>query len=186
MTLRQLGGIGLFILAALDSSVLPSLGAVDGLTILLAARHPDLWAYYAVCSTLGSACGASIAYRLWSLGGLHRRIKRGTLHRVTAFVNRFGSLSLSLAALLPPPFPTSAFVIGAGATRYRFRPFLLSFGFGRACRFALLAYLASEFGRRFATKIWLAHRLALVAAISAVVVCLVLVWLAVWKSEPAN
>src|SRR5438876_6574700 len=42
--------------------------------------------------------------------------------------------------LLPPPFPTSAFVISAGATRYRFIAFVLSFGVGRACRFALLAF----------------------------------------------
>src|SRR5256885_16976943 len=35
-----------------------------------------------------------------------------------SFVKRFGSPALSLAALLPPPFPTSAFVISAGATRY--------------------------------------------------------------------
>ncbi len=32
--LRHLGGIGVFILAALDSSVLPTLGGVDALTIL--------------------------------------------------------------------------------------------------------------------------------------------------------
>ena len=40
--LRHLGGVGVFILAALDSSVLPTLGAVDALTIVLAARHPEL------------------------------------------------------------------------------------------------------------------------------------------------
>jgi hypothetical protein len=34
--LRHWGGIGIFILAALDSSVLPTLGAVDALTILFA------------------------------------------------------------------------------------------------------------------------------------------------------
>src|SRR5690348_12684897 len=34
--LRHWGGIGVFILAALDSSVLPTLGGVDAFTILLA------------------------------------------------------------------------------------------------------------------------------------------------------
>jgi hypothetical protein len=52
--LRHLGGVGVFILAALDSSVLPTLGAVEALTIVLAARHPELWPYYAMCSTAGS------------------------------------------------------------------------------------------------------------------------------------
>jgi membrane protein YqaA with SNARE-associated domain len=155
--LRHWGGIGVLILAALDSSVLPTLGGVDALTILLAARHPELWPYYAMCSTAGSLSGASLAYRLSALGVLHRRIKGAVLDRVTAFVKRFGSLALSLAALLPPPFPTSAFVISAGATRYRFTEFVLSFGTGRACRFALLAYLASVFGRRSVARAWSAR-----------------------------
>jgi len=183
--LRHLGGVGVFILAALDSSVLPTLGAVDALTILLAARHPELWPYYAMCSTAGSVCGASVAYRLSGLGILHRRIKGAVFDRVTAFLHRFGSLSLSLAALLPPPFPTSAFVIGAGVTRYRFIAFVLSFGTGRACRFALLAYLASVFGRRSVARAWSAHTLLLLAAVGFVLVCVgVLSWLAFRKSEP--
>ena len=175
----------MFILAALDSSVLPTLGAVDALTIVLAARHPELWPYYAMCSTAGSVCGASGAYRLSGLGVLHRRITGTVFDRVTAFLHRFGSLSLSLAALLPPPFPTSAFVIGAGATRYHFPAFVLSFGIGRACRFALLAYLASVFGRRFVTSVWSPHTLVLVAAIGGVLVCVgLLAWLVFRKSEP--
>jgi len=183
--LRHLGGIGVFILAALDSSVLPTLGAVDALTIVLAARHPELWPYYAMCSTAGSVCGASVAYRMSRLGILHRRIKGAVFDRVATFLHRFGSLSLSLAALLPPPFPTSAFVIGAGVTRYPFIAFVLSFGMGRVCRFALLAYLASVFGRRLVTSMWSAHLLVLVAAVGAVLVCVgLLAWLVFRKSEP--
>jgi membrane protein YqaA with SNARE-associated domain len=183
--LRHLGGIGVFILAALDSSVLPTLGAVDALTIVLASRHPELWPYYAMCSTAGSVCGASVAYRLSGLGILHRRIKGAVFERVTAFLKRFGSLALSLAALLPPPFPTSAFVIGAGVTRYRFIAFVLSFGIGRVCRFALLAYLASVFGRRSVARAWSAHTLALGAAFGGVLVCIGLLgWLVFRKSEP--
>jgi hypothetical protein len=77
------------ILAALDSSVLPTLGGVDALTMLLAARHPELWPYYAICSTAGSLSGASLAYRLSALGVLHRRIKGAVFDRVTAFVKRW-------------------------------------------------------------------------------------------------
>jgi membrane protein YqaA with SNARE-associated domain len=163
--LRHLGGIGVFILAALDSSVMPTLAALDALTVVLASLHPERWPYYAMCSTVGSVCGASAAYRLSRLGILHRRIKGAIFDRVTAFLHRFGSLSLSLAALLPPPFPTSAFVIGAG---YPFIAFVLSFGVGRVCRFALLAYLASVFGRRFVTSMWSAHTLVLCSRLLAV------------------
>lgn len=184
-TLRHLGGIGLLILATLDSSVLPTLGAVDALTIVLSAAHPELWPYYAMCSTAGSVCGASLAYRLSHLGFLQRRLKGAVFDRVTASLHRFGSLALVLAALLPPPFPTSAFVITAGVTRFRYAAFVLSFGTGRACRFALLAYLASVFGRRLVTKMWSAHSLALVAAVGAVLVGVgLLAWLIFRKSEP--
>ncbi len=182
--LRHLGGVGVFTLAALDSSVIPTLGAVDALTIFLAARHPELWPYYAMCSTAGSVCGASVAYRLSRLGILHRRIKGAVFDKVAAFLHRFGSLSLSLA-VLPPPFPTSAFVIGAGVTRYPFIAFVLSFGTGRVCRFALLAYLASVLGRRFVTSMWSAHTLVLVAAFGGALMCIgLLAWLVFRKSEP--
>src|SRR5947209_13484875 len=109
--LRHLGGVGVFILAALDSSVLPTLGAVDALTIVLAARHPELWPYYAMCSTAGPVCGASVASRLSRLGIFHRRIKGAVFNRATTSCNRFGSLSLSLAAPLPQPPPPSALVV---------------------------------------------------------------------------
>jgi membrane protein DedA with SNARE-associated domain len=99
-------------------------------------------------------------------------------------LKRFGNLALSLAALLPPPFPTSAFVLTAGATRYRFIAFVLSFGTGRACRFALLAYLASVFGRRFVTSMWSAHTLLFLGAFGGVMACIgLLAWLAFRKSE---
>jgi membrane protein DedA with SNARE-associated domain len=105
--------------------------------------------------------------------------------RVTAFLKRFGSLALSLAALLPPPFPTSAFVLSAGATHYRFIAFVLSFGTGRACRFALLAYLASVFGRRSVARAWSAHTLVLLSVFGGVLVCIgLLAWLVFRKSEP--
>ena len=76
-------------------------------------------------------------------------------------------------------------MISAGATRYRFIAFVLSFGVGRACRFALLAYFASVFGRRSVARAWSAHTLLLLAAIGILLVCVgVLSWLAFRKSEP--
>jgi membrane protein YqaA with SNARE-associated domain len=172
-----------FILAALDSSVLPSLGAVDALTIVLSARHPALWPYYATCSTAGSVCGASVAYRL-SGTLLRRRVMGAVFDRVTVFLKRFGGLSLAFAAFLPPPFPTSAFVVAAGATRYRFSAFALAFGAGRVCRFVLLAYLASVFGRHLVTKAWSGHVPTVAWGVGAVLAGLgVLAWLAFRKSE---
>jgi membrane protein DedA with SNARE-associated domain len=76
-------------------------------------------------------------------------------------------------------------VLSAGATRYRFIAFVLSFGMGRACRFALLAYFASVFGRRFVTSMWSAHTLVLLGAFGGVLVCIgLLAWFVFRKSEP--
>ncbi len=76
-------------------------------------------------------------------------------------------------------------MISAGATRYRFVAFVLSFGTGRACRFALLAYLASVFGRRSVARAWSAHTLVPLGAFGGVLVCIgLLAWLAFRKSEP--
>jgi hypothetical protein len=99
--LRHLGGVGVFILAALDSSVLPTLGAVDALTIILAARHPELWPYYAMCSTAGSVCGASVAYRLSGLGILHRRIKGAVFRQSDGILTSFWK-PFSVARRSPP------------------------------------------------------------------------------------
>jgi hypothetical protein len=56
---------------------------------------------------------------------------------------------------------------------------------GRACRFALLAYLASVFGRPFVAKASSAHALALLGALGGVLGCIsLLAWLVFRKSEP--
>ena len=115
------------------------------------------------------------------------RCIRSTFDRVTAVLHRFGGLSLLLAALPPPPFPTSAFVIGAGVTRYRLSAFVLSFRAGRVCRFALLAYLASVFGRWFVTSMWSARTLLFLGAFGGVLLCVgLLAWIAFRKSEPTR
>jgi membrane protein DedA with SNARE-associated domain len=68
--------------------------------------------------------------------------------------------------------------------RYRFIAFVLSFGVGRACRFVLLAYLASVFGRKLVTSMWSGHTLIIVAAIGVALVCVgLLAWLVFKKSE---
>ena len=56
--LRSLGIFGLFVIAVLDGSPLPTFGGPDILTAILAARHAEPWYYYAAIATLGSVIGA--------------------------------------------------------------------------------------------------------------------------------
>src|SRR5215469_3156315 len=61
---RHYGGIALFPLAILDSSIIPTFGSLDLLTGWLAVSDPELWWYYALMSTAGSLVGAFLTYRL--------------------------------------------------------------------------------------------------------------------------
>src|SRR6476661_8433572 len=65
----HLGGLGFIPLGLIDSSVIPLPGSMDVLTIVLAARKPDLWLYYAVMATIGSVIGGYVTYRLARKGG---------------------------------------------------------------------------------------------------------------------
>src|SRR5271157_1281151 len=61
---RHLGALGLFFLAILDSSPLPTFGGPDILTAILAASHRDPWYEYAAVATAGSVFGAYLTFRI--------------------------------------------------------------------------------------------------------------------------
>ncbi len=67
--LRHLGGVGLVLLGLADNSVVPLPGSMDVLTIYLAARHRQLWWYYALMATVGAVIGGYITYGLARKGG---------------------------------------------------------------------------------------------------------------------
>src|ERR1044072_6670610 len=68
-TLRRLGGLGLILMGLIDSSVIPTPGGLDALTIVLTAHERDDWIYYAAMATVGSVLGGYITYRLGRKGG---------------------------------------------------------------------------------------------------------------------
>src|ERR1700681_4929920 len=61
---RHLGALGLFPLAILDSSPVPTFGGPDILTAILAASHRNPWYEYAVVATAGSVIGAYLTFRI--------------------------------------------------------------------------------------------------------------------------
>ena len=56
--LRHWGIYGLFPMAIVDSTPIPTFSGPDILTAILAARHSEPWYYYATAATLGSVIGA--------------------------------------------------------------------------------------------------------------------------------
>ena len=148
--LRSLGGVGLLILGIIDSSVVPTFGSLDALTAILAAKSHELWPYYAAASTLGSLIGAYITYRMSAKAGerwLEKRIGAKRSRQVQSLLKQRGFVAVFVACIAPPPFPTSAFFVGAGALKYPQGRFASAVLAGRALRYALIGFLAAKYGR---------------------------------------
>ncbi len=149
--LRRWGGVGLLVLGVVDSSLIPTFGSLDIFNALLSARHRDLWWYYALMSTVGSSVGALLTYRMArtaGMGWLHQRLGAARLDRVNRMLESWGVAAVGIAVIAPPPFPSSAFFVAAGALHFPWRKFLAAVIAGRAFRYALVAWIASHYSRR--------------------------------------
>ena len=150
----HLGGLGFIPLGLLDSSVIPLPGSMDVLTIILSARKPDLWFYYALMATIGSVIGGYVTYRLAHKGGketIERKFRARTLEKVYRIFESWGFGAIAIAALLPPPVPMVPFLFAAGAMQYSVGKFLVALTVGRIVRYSLLAFLAAHYGRQVLT-----------------------------------
>ena len=167
--LRHLGGVGLILLALADNSVIPLPGSMDVLTILLAARHPELWWYYAFMATVGAIIGGYITYGLARKGGkeaFERKVSKKTAGKVFKRVERWGFFAVAVPALLPPPFPIVPFLLAAGALQYSRRKFVAALALGRGVRFTILAGLGAIYGRhivRFFSRYYMPALITLIA-----------------------
>jgi membrane protein YqaA with SNARE-associated domain len=143
---------GLVFLAVLDSSLVffMPLG-IDFAVIILAARYPQLFWMYALLATLGSIIGAGFTFwigRIVGRAGLTLLVKPSRLKRVEARVSDSAAVSVAALAMIPPPFPFTAFVLTSGALRASPWRFLTTLAGVRICRFAVEAGLAALYGRR--------------------------------------
>lgn len=148
--LRHLGGVGLVLLGLADSSVIPLPGSMDVLTIYLAARHHDLWWYYAIMATIGAVAGGYITYSLARKGGkeaFERKLSSKKAAKVFERFERWGFGAVAVPALLPPPFPIVPFLLAAGAMQYSRKKFVIALALGRAVRFTIVAGLGALYGR---------------------------------------
>jgi membrane protein YqaA with SNARE-associated domain len=149
---RHLGGFGLFLLAIVDSSPIPTFGGLDILTAILAARQREPWYYYAGVATAGSVIGAYLTFRIARKAGLdylNRKFGQRKVARLLMYFKRWGTGALLVSTVVPFPFPTSAFFAIAGALDYPLRTFIIVVALGRAVRYGAIAAIASHYGRRF-------------------------------------
>jgi membrane protein YqaA with SNARE-associated domain len=176
--LVHLGALGFIPLGLIDSSIIPLPGSMDVLTIILAARSPELWFYYAVMATLGSVLGGFVTYRLARKGGeksLEKRLSVKSMKRVVKLFERWGFAAIAIPALLPPPMPLVPFLLAAGAMQYSAKKFVLAMALGRIARYSILAYLAARYGRKMLPFL-MQHGHPMVAAVVGVVVTVALVY----------
>jgi membrane protein YqaA with SNARE-associated domain len=148
--LRHLGGVGLVLLGLADNSIVPLPGSMDVLTILLAARHSNLWWYYAFMATVGAVIGGYITYGLARKGGqeaFERKLSKKTADKVFQRFERWGFFAVAVPAILPPPFPIVPFLLAAGALQYSRRKFVGALALGRGVRFTIVAGLGAIYGR---------------------------------------
>src|SRR5215831_7355740 len=61
---RHLGALGLFFLAILDGTPLPTFGGPDILLVILVATRRNPWYEYTATATAGAVIGAYITFRL--------------------------------------------------------------------------------------------------------------------------
>lgn len=155
--LTHLGAPGLFVIAVIDSSVipLPIPGSTDLLLLWLVAHRGNPF-LLAACSIAGSLVGGYTTWRLGKKGGeagLRRYVPKRHLDRIVGWVQGHPVLAVFLPAVLPPPIPLSPFLLAAGALGIARNRFLAAFGAARCFRYSLIAWLAAAYGRRI-VRLW--------------------------------
>lgn len=138
-------------MGALDSSLVFFLPlGIDFVVIILTARNPSLFWLYAALATLGAVIGAALTFWLGRKVGEHglaRLIKPARLKRVERLVSRKAAVSVAALAIIPPPFPFTAFVLASGAFKVKAWPFFATLAGVRLTRFTIEAALAAKYGR---------------------------------------
>lgn len=146
---------GLVLLGALDSSMIFFLPlGIDFAAIILAAKKPELFWLYAVLATAGSLIGAGVTFwvgRKVGEHGLTRFIKPSRLERIQQRIGNGAALTLALLAIIPPPFPFTAFVLTSGACGVKAWTFLTTLAAVRLLRFTAETGLAAHYGRGILT-----------------------------------
>jgi membrane protein YqaA with SNARE-associated domain len=153
-----LGGVGLFFVSIIDSSVipLPLPGSTDLLLLVLVTHTPNQWWLFALIAIAGALVGGYFSYRLSCKGGtalLERYVPTRFRQRLTGWVQQHPVLAIGIPAMLPPPVPLTPFIIAAGALDMPKKKFLWAFGVGRTVRYGIVAWLGQHYGRHL-IRLW--------------------------------
>jgi membrane protein YqaA with SNARE-associated domain len=172
----KFGGLGLVVLGILDSSFLFAPLGNDLLVVAMSARKHSvlLMLYYAAASTAGSVLGCllvDVIFRKAGEKGLEKHLPKKRLDYVKRKVTANAAWALVVAALAPPPFPFTPFVMAASALQYPRKRMMAVIGAARMVRFTILGALALFFGKKILK--WAEGDVVQGILIGLVVVCVV-------------
>jgi membrane protein YqaA with SNARE-associated domain len=181
------GGLGLFLIAFLDSSILTFPIINDLLLIDLSIHYPARMPYYAGMATLGSVGGCLLLYYLARKGGeaMFRKHAGPRAGRIQAWTKRNGLVSILVTALLPPPTPFKVFVLAAGALEMPVGTFVLGLLLARGFRFFAEGLLAVKYGNQ-GSQFLFTHKLEVAGIALTVVMGLYLASRLVFRQPPAT
>lgn len=150
--LVSLGGVGLFGVSVVDSSLipLPLPGSTDLLLLLLVAHRANAW-LMAIVAIAGSILGGYITWGAGAKGGeaaIKRYVPRRFSRRISHWVESYGMLTVAASSLLPPPVPLLPFLLAAGALGVTRKKFFISYISARTVRYGFVAWLGVVYGRR--------------------------------------
>ncbi|HXW91330.1 MAG TPA: VTT domain-containing protein [Terriglobales bacterium] len=148
---RHLGALGLFSLAILDSTPLPTFGGPDILIVILVVTHRNPWYECAIAAAAGSVIGAYITFSLARGAGrayLDTRFGQRRVPKLQEFFERWGTGALVASTAIPFPLPTSVLFAAAGASdRYNTPAYLSIVGMSRLARYSAVAIVGGRYGR---------------------------------------
>ena len=169
--IHGLGWPGLILLGISDNTPFISAppGSIDICVILLAANRPEWWAYYAFMTLLGEVLGGYLTYRLSGKGGeqtLQRKVGKRRAQLVYRGFEKFGSITVLVGSILPPPFPFTTVLMTAGVMHYPRKKFLSALVIGRSVRFFTVAWLGRIYSQQMIVFFSRNYRLLMVILIA--------------------
>jgi membrane protein YqaA with SNARE-associated domain len=167
----KLGGSGLLLMGVLDSSFLVMPMGNDLLVIAMTARNHALMPYYAAMAALGSTLGSLLLDVVSRKGGeevIEKHVPKGRLKYIERKVRKNAGWAVGFAALMPPPFPFTPFVVAAAALEYPRKKLLSVIAATRIVRFSVEGALAIVFGHRI--LIWAKSSAVMYVVVSLIVV----------------
>jgi membrane protein YqaA with SNARE-associated domain len=161
---RHLGAFGLFVLAILDGTPLPTFGGPDILLVILVVSRRNPWYEYAAAATAGAVIGAYLTFRLARRAGkayLESKFSGQRIPKLLKVFERWGMGVVIASCAVPFPLPTSMFFAAAGASaEYHTPTFLTAVTLARGFRYTCVAVVAHLYGRhvirvlRHPTQYW--------------------------------